>query len=129
MTSTNEKILLVDDDESILRVYSAFLSKKYHVVTATESAVALEMLETRGPFALVIADYQMPGMNGVELINAIKGVTPATLCILHSGYGLPDNARLDPDSGISKIIAKPCSFEELGNVILECMEHYRKSME
>ena len=67
-----DKILFVDDDQKILNAISRQFDEVFEVETANDPKLALEMLETDGPFAVVVSDMRMPGMNGIELLAQIK---------------------------------------------------------
>ncbi len=67
-------VLVVDDDASSRLLARTVLEKRgYHVVEATDGVEALERLETGQPFALVVADLNMPNMDGLELIWEMRG--------------------------------------------------------
>ena len=78
----NIKILLVDDAPAVLRVFNSLLGEKYEVVTASDGPSALERCREEGPFAVVISDYEMPGMTGTELLGRVREQWPDTVSIL-----------------------------------------------
>ncbi|MGB9606733.1 MAG: response regulator, partial [Bryobacteraceae bacterium] len=79
-------ILLVDDNKLGLSARKALLEEQgYRVTTAASGEAALELFR-RARFDLVITDFKMPGMNGIELIRAIRAERPAVPIILISGY-------------------------------------------
>ncbi|MEA1997081.1 MAG: response regulator, partial [Gemmatimonadota bacterium] len=61
-----EKILLVDDDPNILSAYKRNLRKQFHIEVAGGGEEGLEALKNKGPFAVIVADMQMPGMDGIQ---------------------------------------------------------------
>ena len=80
------RILLVDDNRLGLIARTAVLEEQGHrVTTATEGAEAFEQF-SRGHFDLLITDYKMPRMNGLELIRKVREVKPGIPIILISGY-------------------------------------------
>lgn len=84
-----KQILIVDDEVSILEVLKSSLrkaSEAYHVETATDGYLALEKLNQQ-KFDLVITDYKMVGINGLELLEAIRTIRPNTRVILMTAYG------------------------------------------
>ena len=128
MKSIHEKILLVDDDPAILKTYAAILGRGFNMETAEDGQSALEIIRSRGPFAVVIADYQMPGIDGLALLCEVKNITPGTVCMLHSGAGTQEIIREALREGtISRFIAKPCNFDELASAIREGMAVYTGS--
>jgi len=65
-------ILLIDDDEDMLMLCKMWLKKAgYSVITATSGAEGIELIKSSSP-ALVLLDYAMPGMNGIETLKAIR---------------------------------------------------------
>ncbi len=78
-------ILLVDDEAPNLTVLESFLDVDYRVYTATSGEEALAIAENT-PLDIVIADQRMPGMSGVELLEALKQKRPDLLGIVLTGY-------------------------------------------
>jgi CheY-like chemotaxis protein len=87
---TNEKwVLIVDDEDAILSILQKSLNKLgagYRVVTASDGYAALNQLQEHS-FDLVVTDYKMAGMNGLELLEAIGQLQPAARVILMTAYG------------------------------------------
>jgi CheY-like chemotaxis protein len=84
--STSSRILLVDDNKLGLAARKAVLEELgHHVTTAAEGREALASF-ARQPFDLVITDYKMPHLDGLELIRKIREAGPVTPIILISGY-------------------------------------------
>lgn len=80
------RILLVDDNKFGLAARKALLEEQgYEVTTAMEGLEALERF-TGTAYDIVITDYKMPGMNGLELIGHIRRLAPTTPVVLISGY-------------------------------------------
>lgn len=78
-------ILCVDDNEPSLSIRKVMLETRgYRVITSTDAASALEIFKNGG-IDLVLSDLVMPGMDGSELIAAIKAISPTTPAILFSG--------------------------------------------
>ena len=65
------KILVVDDDQNMLQLLYTFLRDSYRVTTATNGQEALDMIREKRP-DLVLLDYLMPGMNGIETLEVIR---------------------------------------------------------
>ncbi|MFB3779612.1 MAG: response regulator [Bryobacteraceae bacterium] len=80
------RILLVDDNKLGLSARRSVLAELgYSVTTAPGGLEALEQFE-RGKFDLLVTDYKMPHMNGVELIGKVRAVEPSLPVIVISGY-------------------------------------------
>jgi len=108
-------ILVVDDEAHILHVVSLKLRNAgYVVVTAPDGEEALG-LARRQPFDLVITDYQMPFMTGVELCKQLraepKTASIPTLMLTAHGFALSDSHLAD--AGIAAVLSKPFSPREI----------------
>ncbi len=82
------KVLIVDDEADLLEVAATYLSDMGYVVfQATNGALALEIVKREGDIDLVVTDVIMPGgMNGVELVQAIRTFDPHIKVIYSSGF-------------------------------------------
>ena len=69
-TAVDDKILLVDDDVMVLSGLKRQLRNKFNIETALSGEEALKTVKTGGPYAVIVSDFMMPGMNGVETITA-----------------------------------------------------------
>src|SRR5262245_56087260 len=83
--SMNRRVLVVDDSASLLEGVRAILAPRYEVSLAGSAAEALALCERRGAFAVVISDYAMPGMNGVDFLAEHAGQWPDSARILMTG--------------------------------------------
>jgi CheY-like chemotaxis protein len=84
-----KRILIVDDEEAVLSVLQSSLKKlgpDHEVVTAKDGFDALGQIE-KGPFDVVVTDYKMAGMDGLELLEAIRFRQPGARVILITAYG------------------------------------------
>lgn len=85
--STRRRILLVDDNANGLAARKSVLEELgYTIVTCTSGSDALEQFTIRDPFDLVVTDYKMPRMDGLELIGRLRKHTPGLPIVLISGY-------------------------------------------
>jgi PAS domain S-box-containing protein len=113
------KILLVDDEESILDSCAQILTKLgYTTMTALRGNQALEIYAANfGTIDLVIIDMIMPGMNGGELFAQLKELNPNVKVLLSSGYGLNEQVQRVLDSGCNGFIQKPYNLAKLSQMI------------
>ncbi len=97
LDSTGATLLLVDDDFLISLSTKALLEDLGHIVIeANSGAKAMEVLRTGKPIDLMITDYAMPGMTGLQLAEAARGLRPGLPILLATGYAdLPAGAVLD----------------------------------
>jgi CheY-like chemotaxis protein len=121
MLSQSPIILLVDDNPDLLELLRRLLVTFVHhaeVVAVVSGAAALAVLAVR-PVALVIADYHMPEMNGLELLNAIRAVSPATRVAIASVDDRHQVLRQIKAAAAEYILAKPFQLAQLKQMIAE----------
>jgi CheY-like chemotaxis protein len=107
-------ILLVDDEELVRVATAEMLSDLgYDVVQATSGAEALQILRAGEVPDVLVTDYLMPGMNGVELVEAAKPLAPDTPALLITGYS---NTAAGPGTAIPRL-AKPFRQADLAERI------------
>lgn len=108
-------ILLVDDDEMITSSLESLfaLETEYEVITHTNPAAAAREAERR-PIDLVISDFLMPAMNGVELLKRVRELQPDTVRILLTGFADKENAiRAINEVGLYQYLEKPWDNDDL----------------
>ena len=121
-----EKILCVDDEVNILLSLQRQLRKQFHLESALGPEKALAAIERDGPFAVVVSDLQMPGMNGLELLARVRELSPATVRIMLTGQADLDTAIAAVNQGnIFRFLTKPCSAEELAGTLNAALEQHR----
>lgn len=115
MTSAPPRVLLVDDEVSILNAERRLLRNEGYVLfTATRGAEALEILETQGPFDLLVTDFRMEDMTGIQLLEAVQSRWPDTQRVMLSGYSQVDTILDAVNRGaVYKYLSKPWNDEEL----------------
>lgn len=125
--AVNEKVLLVDDEPNVLRCYERQLRKSFVLETCGDAETALKMVRDRGPYAVVVSDLRMPGMDGIEFLFRLQEEAPRTVRILLSGNADEESIRDAHDlCRIHCFLAKPCLSEELSRVLAEAIERYRR---
>jgi response regulator RpfG family c-di-GMP phosphodiesterase len=122
-------VFLVDDSLTLLEVIKRILLREgYRVATFQNPKHALKMSSDLKPHVL-LSDYQMPNMNGVELIKKIKKTSPKTVCILMSGILGDRIGEVASKIGVSFFIQKPWRRRELLDIIWAASEFYWKKNE
>jgi two-component system NtrC family response regulator len=117
------RILLVDDDESLRRVMQMQLEEAGHAVqTAGDGASALEWLG-RESFALVLTDLMMPGMSGLDLLRQVKRDYPETVVVMVTAFGTIQGAVEAMRAGAYDYLTKPIDYDELGLLVARALEH------
>lgn len=105
------KILLVDDDKTLLSFLSEFLSDKYDVVSANSGVEALRKAYSEQP-KIVILDVMMPGMDGWEVVARLRELSTIPIILLTGKTAEADKLR-GFSMGIDDYVTKPFSFAEL----------------
>ena len=104
-----EKILFVDDEPHVLESIRRQLRKRFDLETAATGEEALRILKNDGPFAVIVSDMRMPGMNGVELLSTVKDTFPDTVRMMLTGNADQETAIEAVNNGqIFRFLNKPC---------------------
>lgn len=123
MSGGSKKLLCLDDAPKVLNSLGKILSKYFEVETATNGKEALDVYKTKGPFPVILVDYSMPGMNGIELVREIRKLNPRTHSILLTSHSDPDIVLTAMnEDGIYKYLMKPAAIQKLIEVIHEAFE-------
>lgn len=109
-----ERILIVDDEPDMLKLLSMIIREKtkYEAVTTNNPLEALE-LAGQGGFDLIIADLKMPGLDGMELLEAVKRVDEDIPVIIITAYGTVESAMETMSKGGFDFITKPFRKEQI----------------
>ena len=111
------KLLIVDDDEGLLRSLKRNLAMHLDVDTANSAQSGLEKL-TLTPFSVVISDMQMPGMNGVKFIQEARLISPHTTYMMLTGNQDMDTAVDAMNEGrVFRFLNKPCDSTTIRNAV------------
>ena len=116
---SRKRVLIVDDDPTILHMLEHSLKKlenEYEISTVMDSTEALTKVQEQF-FDLVVSDYMMPAITGVDLARAIRKVSPNTQVVLMTAYGtrrLRDTTKM---VGVDAYLDKPFTLDEIHRVI------------
>ncbi len=112
-----DKILVVDDEESMCQYLSILLQKEgYEVHTVNSGAQALQLIEN-DPVDVVMTDIQMPKMDGIQLLKGIKGIDPTTPVIIMTAYASEQSAIDAVNLGAFSYMQKHCKNDEIKMVV------------
>jgi len=106
-------ILVVEDGQSQREMLRDFLRKEGHTVGEAESGDRALQRVREGHYDLILLDYKMPGMNGMEVLQAVKGINPEIDVVIITAYGTIETAVDAMKAGALDYITKPVEFEEL----------------
>ncbi|HEV8487270.1 MAG TPA: sigma-54 dependent transcriptional regulator [Blastocatellia bacterium] len=128
-----EKILVVDDERSMRELLELVLKRQgYSVHTAENGMRALEMVR-QNVFDLIISDVKMPDLNGIDLLERVREISPETMVIMITAFATVDTARRAFKLGAEDFVIKDAGFdvEELKLIITKVLEkkHLRQENE
>ena len=107
------RILIVDDEKVQLEILEGFLVKQgYEATPAEEGQKALEKFK-HGSFDLVLTDYRMPGMDGIQLLREVRGLQPEAVVVIMTAYGTVGTAVAAMKEGAYDYLTKPIDLDEL----------------
>ena len=139
MSDENKKIklLIVDDEEDFLKTIAERLGMRdFDIATASEGDLAVKVAK-KGQFDVAILDINMPGMDGMELLQILKKKHKFLEVIMLTGHGAIDSAVEATKLGAYAYLEKPYDFENLLDVLKKAyearlrkkFEHDKKRME
>lgn len=124
MTNKQIHILVVDDELDMLWSLQKMLSyDNYTVTTALSAREALQAVQ-RQAFALAIIDAKLPDMDGLQVANQLKRITPTMPIILISGYYYGEDPEIEREvqqKVAANFISKPFSLREIRSTIQEVL--------
>lgn len=124
-----DKILFVDDDANLLATMRRMLRKQFELDTASSGVAGLDLLTRQGPYAVVVADMGMPGMNGAEFLRACRDEAPESVRIMLTGDSEQEDVmEAVGQSELFRVLNKPCPREELIKALEDGLEQYRLAM-
>jgi response regulator RpfG family c-di-GMP phosphodiesterase len=120
------KILLVDDDANLLAACERNLRRKFQIETAQSAEAGLVKIAERGPYGVVVADRQMPGMDGVQFLGIVAEKAPDTVRMMLTGNAdLEGVIRLVNESNIFRFLTKPCPPDLLAKALTDAEALYQ----
>jgi DNA-binding NtrC family response regulator len=123
MQVEKQRVLLVEDDEALLGLGHAMLTRLgYDVVACTRSPDALETF-TAAPerFDLVVTDYTMPSLSGAQLVEACRHLRPDLPVLLYTGWLEIPEAGHNPAPDRMAVLQKPFSLHELDSALQQLL--------
>jgi len=125
----NNKVMCVDDDQNILSAYKRHLRKYFQIETALGGEEGIEMMTQKGPFAVIVSDMRMPGMDGIEFLARVRASNPNTVRIMLTGNADMQTAIDAVNEGnIFRFLTKPCSPESLAKSLNAGIRQYQLIM-
>ncbi len=123
-TKGTETILIVDDDPESRMTYCEFLAESgYRVIALPDGTSAIATVREISGIDLVIADYQMPDMTGIDLIRDLRKVLPLAQMIMLTAHGSIETYFRSRDLGVFDFVSKPVRRKELVRIVQAAIEH------
>ena len=117
-----EKILIVDDDEGLIHFLHRFFAKQgYDVRSCSNGQTALDLIAGE-PFDLILLDYKMPGLNGLDTLREVRRAQVKTPVIIMTAYGTTDTAIEAMKLGAYDYLPKPFDRQELQHISADALE-------
>jgi DNA-binding NtrC family response regulator len=117
-----QSILIVDDEESQRLILSGYLKQKgYNIFEASSGMNALKIIDNN-LIDIVLSDYKMPEMNGIELLNKIKEKNPEIAVVIITAFGTIEDAVKAMKEGAFDYLTKPVDLDELEFIIKRITE-------
>lgn len=126
MSDPEERILFVDDEPNFLDGIRRHLHRRHRLEIALGGEEGLRVLRASGPFAVVVSDFRMPGMNGVEFLRHARELSPQSVRIMLTGqadYQATINAV--NEGNIFRFLSKPCPEDVLETALGAALEQWR----
>ena len=112
-----EKLLIVDDEKNVRESMTRLLRRKGYDTEGAESGTeALQKIRSKF-FDLIILDFMMPDMDGLETFLRAKEINPEIKAIMLTGYGAPEREIEVKELGVKKFVRKPVTIERLVDVV------------
>jgi CheY-like chemotaxis protein len=125
----SKRVLIVDDDREILIMLEFALRKlgpDYEIITAEGSVEALEQIESKNPFDLVVTDYVMKEITGVDLARAVRRISPRTPVVLMTAYGTKRLRATTESLGFDGYLDKPFTVQKIRGVVTQMIKAGRQ---
>ncbi|XXJ18218.1 HD domain-containing phosphohydrolase [Desulfovibrio caledoniensis] len=107
-------VLMVDDEQKVLDAHRRTLRANFDLHTARGGIEALDLIQARGPFTVVVADFKMPDLDGISLLAKVAERYPDTVRMILTGHADMDTAIRAVNTGaIFRFLTKPSAPEEL----------------
>ncbi len=119
------RVLFVDDEPNVLDGIRRQLRNRLNVETANGAAAGLALIESKGPYAVVVSDMRMPEMNGARFLARVNEIAPDTVRMVLSGQADIDSTVAAVNEGhIFRFLLKPCDTDKLIQSINSGIDQY-----
>lgn len=119
------KILIVDDEVVMRDTMSDWLSYKGYGVVATANGISAVEAARQEPFSVAFVDLKMPGMDGIDVMRAIKAINSSTSVIIMTAYATIETAIRAIKEGAYNYLTKPFSLDEVETMIKTIVKYQK----
>lgn len=124
--ATGQTVLFVDYEPAVLDGYQRLLRRDFQLEVACGGRTALRTVEANAPYAVIVVDMRMPEMNGIELLERVKALSPDTVRMMLTGNADIDTAINAVNAGsVFRFLTKPVSKEVLAKALNAGLMQYR----
>lgn len=117
--------LFVDDDRNLLASIRVSLHSKYHVKTETDPARAIDAMLAGQRYSVIVADYRMPGMDGISFLSRVREIDPDIPRVMLTGQAdVATVSKAINEGALFRCLLKPCSPAELLNALDAGVRHH-----
>ena len=125
----NKRVLFIDDDERILAGFRRNLHGTFEVDTAVGPEAGLAKVRDNPPYAVVVSDLRMPGMDGIAVLAKVREMRPDTVRVMLTGFAELEAAIAAVNEGnIFRFLTKPCETGYLVTALTAAVEQHRLVM-
>jgi len=120
MTQRTWRVLIADDDDAICTLIETVLKKgPYEMVIRNDAESALVAIDRDGPFDIIICDFMLPGISGIDLIERLRAdgrthATPILMISGHTNYAMDGRAK---SAGANMFLNKPFTISQLRTAV------------
>jgi DNA-binding NtrC family response regulator len=123
------KVLVIDDEQGILDILDIILRRKgYDVVLASGGRKGLDLFRREHP-EVVMLDLNMPGMDGIEVLQQIRHLNPDQPVIILTGADIPSMEEQLRTYGVSEYVEKEFSLHRLGDALKRILANHSATLE
>jgi putative two-component system response regulator len=120
-----EKILFVDDERHIIEAIQRAFRGKLNIHVADSADQGIMQINTNGPFAVVVSDFQMPDVDGISFLAKVSEISPDTVRMMLTGYAnLETSIRAVNEGNVFRFLTKPCPIKILERTLLDGLRQY-----
>ena len=116
------KILVVDDEDTVRNNLFDLFAYRHTCHAAATAEQALSYLSVE-EYDVVITDYKMPGLSGLDLLQQVRNRQPQTPVVMISGFSTKDRAQELIQLGAFAFVVKPFALSEIENVVNKAIAH------